>query len=188
MVKGILTSRWVLIVSGILLVVIAWTGQATRRSVDVGLIPDSEADAKIICKAIHIRELRGKSAFFDFQAAVMDTGVHDVKIQIRPADENKHYDFGPFRVENGLVLGTVQLGSDQWPMDRDEDYTFQLMDARYDRSLMSGKITARVVEIAGGSQWFVLPITLLASLIQIVQVCYAYFKSAEQSAAPTTTA
>ena len=186
MVKKILSSPWILTASAIVLVGAPWLRQPTHSSVDVVISPDSEDRAKMNTKKIHVAQITGKAAIFTFDGTVLDSGVHKVKTKFRSSSRSTVYTNGPFPVDShGQFSGTVQVGSESQAVSDDDDYTFDLIavdNEDHQQNLMAGRIAAHVSEVAGQPQWYVLPVQLLASFLQLVYVWFRLTASRKPAA------
>jgi hypothetical protein len=109
--------------------------------------------------------------FFDLHAYVELPSISTVILELRPAPEGKWYPQPPYTVSEGFILGTAQLGSPQWPLKRDEHYSFRLR-ADTGPVLSEGQIIATVKRIAGLDHWVAGGIGLLASVLQIASTVF----------------
>lgn len=174
MVQKLVSSPWLLLVSSIILIGTPWLREPAQRSVDILISPDSEARAKVNVKKIHLGELTGKAAIFNFEGTVFEGEVHAVKTKFRSGSRSTRYVSGPFKVDgHGQFSGMVQVGSEFQSVSREENYTFELVNsdnAEHETDLLSGQITATVNEVPGRPKWFVIPAQVFAALIQIAYV------------------
>lgn len=104
--------------------------------------------------------------FFDMAGHVEDSSIFQVIFSIRPSTVNKWYSQGSYDVSKGVFWGTAQLGSVEWPVIHDEQYSFRL-SSNNDALLSAGDILVRVERIAGTNQWLIGVIGVVASLLQI---------------------
>ena len=147
---------------------LAFFGYRPIYLADISILPSSETQAQLYSKSAFTRADDDGVAFFDFRAAVPSATTQVVFLEVRPAAEPKFYRQGNgFRIAGGVAAGVGQLGSKQWPLHQDEQYTFRLVDSS-GASFMDGKIIAKVHAVAGSSQLTILLIGFFASVLQIV--------------------
>jgi hypothetical protein len=175
MTKWFLSSPyfWILVVAVLVTTPLFLAALKAPRIVEVDLVPNSEERAKISCKSSVTKSHQGR-VLFDFCADLSDSGVQKASLRIRPETGTEFFD-QIASVENGHVTGVGQLGSVDFPIMGDQNYTFELVDTENKETLVSGKIIARANELAVGPPWLIVVLGALASVIQIAQACFMAF-------------
>lgn len=174
MASRLFTSRTTRLASaivsmGIALILLALWMRETR-SVDIYVLPERQTGAKPFCTEIHIREAQGVRAQFTFQGEVDNafSDVHQVRLEIQSIRETgKIYPYDIRVNDNRVFSENVPLGSDQWPLTQDEDYTFELKELDHGRTLLQGKLLARVTQVPGWVERVLLLLSAVASILQI---------------------
>lgn len=136
--------------------------------VTISIQPRSEAQLQVLCKESLTRVDGAGVAFFDFLASTdLPTGGR-LQLMIRPVvDPEFHIQRILYPIDGGMVAGVAQLGSRDYPLRQDESYTFRVVDTA-GRAVLDGHISARVHPVLGASQWLIVAIGILASVIQIL--------------------
>ena len=113
---------------------------------------------------------------FNLMGAVENGNINLCKFEISPNEEGKWYlQMGSYKVIDNMFIGKVQLGSKEYPMEKDQYYGFRL--TKDNGSLLAqGSITAKVHKIYGTSSQLLIFITLFASILQIFLVVLALKK------------
>jgi hypothetical protein len=108
--------------------------------------------------------------FVDFKALAQTRTDSLFLLEVRPMFERlPRRQLECCRVQGGLAAGVVELGSSEWPLRHDQEYTFGL--TALDGSLISdGKVITKVHAIATLPPWILVFLGVLASIIQILQV------------------
>lgn len=134
----------------------------------VSIQPRSEAQLQVLSKESLTRVDGAGVAFFDFLASTdLPTGGM-LQLLIRPvADPEFHPQRNSYPIDGGMVEGVAELGSRDYPLRQDEDYAFRVVDSD-GKSVLAGHIFASVHPILDASQWLIVAIGILASVIQIV--------------------
>lgn len=149
---------------------LVWFGLAPIYIVQILIQPTAEIEAQVLAKEVLTQQGSGGVVFFDFAARLKDSAIERVVLEIRPEAERTFYRQGDgYRVDDGVATGVAQLGSPEWPLKRDERYTFRLV-VPPNRSILDGKIIAKVHPVAGGSPALVVAIGVLASVLQVLSV------------------
>lgn len=108
---------------------------------------------------------------FNLMGKVENGNINLCKFEISPNEEGKWYlQMGGYQVIDKMFIGKAQLGSKEYPMERDQYYGFRLTQDN-GSLLAQGTITAKVHKIYGTSSLLLIFITLLASILQI----FSYF-------------
>lgn len=107
---------------------------------------------------------------FNLMGTVENEGINLVKFEISPNEEGKWYlQMGGYKVIDNRFIGKAQLGSREYPMEKDQHYGFRLTQDN-GSLLAQGTITAKVHKIYGTSSQLLIFITLFASILQIFLV------------------
>lgn len=138
--------------------------------VHINIQPNILKGIQLTCKDIITQPDGNGVVYFDVRGNIQDRSLTKVQMLIRPYPENKRYPLSAdFTVSDGYLIGTAQLGSSEWPVYKDEKYTFQIKTI--DGVLLSeGNLLATVKPIAGGDRWLIIGIGLLASILQILSI------------------
>lgn len=141
------------------------------RLVHIHIQPDRQHGVRLFTTDILVHLDSQSVAFFDVRAYAEDPSISKVSLYIRPSSVSTWYPHN-FDVSDRFIIGTAQLGSSDWPLNKDEHYTFRLetkgKGSGDGRVLSDGKILASVYHIAGAEPWFIGGIGLLASGLQII--------------------
>lgn len=110
---------------------------------------------------------------FNLMGTVENKNINLCKFEISPNEEGKWYlQMGGYKVIDSTFIGKAQLGSKEYPMEKDQYYGFRLTQDN-GNLLAQGTITAKVHKIYGTSSQLLIFITLFASLLQIFLVILA---------------
>jgi hypothetical protein len=135
---------------------------------EISVVPNANSLAAIPCNFSSVRVYNGV-AQFEFNAEVANPSTQKVKLSIQPAMVKESFDQPIISVNDGIARGAVQLGSEEYPLNRYTSYWFRLEDSGNSQLLSSGSIMVNATEITGGSSKIILICGLLASVFQIVQ-------------------
>jgi len=106
---------------------------------------------------------------FNLMGTVENSSINLVKFEISPNEEGKWYlQTGGYRVIDKTFIGKAQLGSKEYPMKKDQYYSFRLLTQDNETLLAQGTITAKVNKMYGTSSHLLIFVTLLASVLQII--------------------
>lgn len=163
---GIVSS---LFVSGVILV---FAIKPSTMFFEVQLTVDNQKGLTFSNKSWIITPNSNGIVNFNLMGTVENKDIAFVKLEISPNEEGKWYpQTGGYRVIDKTFIGKAQLGSRQYPMERDQHYGFRLLAQDGAGLLAHGTITAKVHKIYGTSSLLLVYVTLLASLLQI----FSYF-------------
>ncbi len=113
---------------------------------------------------------------FNLMGTVENKGINLVNFEISPNEEGIWYlQMGGYKVTDNIFIGKSQLGSKEYPMEKDQHYGFRLTQDN-GSLLAQGTITAKVHKIYGTSSQLLIFITLFASILQIFLVILALKK------------
>lgn len=105
---------------------------------------------------------------FNMMGTLGNLSSPKIKMEISPDEENKWYLQGiGYRVIDSAFIGKAQLGSKEWPMKKDQHYSFRLISDN-GQLLAQGEIDARVHKTYGTESTILIFVTLLASIVQII--------------------
>lgn len=172
----IFESPWWGIGAAVLSILLASFVIRVNRSVDITVATSSMNDAAILNISEHLRDLRTNAAFFNFKAQVK--GPAQPRLRIQSVNNPTFFDKGEVELDSeGKFTKPVQLGSDRWPLTQDEDYTFEVVDLYTNRTLLEGKILARVSEHPAAPPALAALIGVAASILALLQPIGALFAS-----------
>jgi hypothetical protein len=162
---------------------LVWLSLMPVLLVVVEVRPRSENGARVLSTTTLLRTDGSGPAFLDIRALLDDENVSAVDLALRPALEDHFYSQSSLSVSGRLALGTAQLGSSEWPLRRDEQFTYRLSA---NGSIVSeGEITTTVYRIAGSDPRVIAGIGILASLMQILGAVFPVFGPTKSEPGPT---
>ncbi len=108
--------------------------------------------------------------YFDVDGYVDDKTIEKAFFSVRPANESEWYTLKEgFQVKDGFFLGTVQLGSAQWPVTQDADYSYKFTSLnRQGPILGEGDIDVHVRPLSSANPLLIAGIGVVASILQII--------------------
>lgn len=110
---------------------------------------------------------------FNLMGTVENRNINMCNFEIGPNEEGKWYlQMGGYKVIDNMFIGKAQLGSKEYPMEKDQYYGFRLTQDN-GSLLAQGTITAKVHKLYGTSSQLLIFITLFASILQIIWVVLA---------------
>lgn len=140
---------------------------------DVQLAVDSQRGVNFSNKSWVVAPDSDGIVNFNLLGTVENSNINLCKFEISPNEEGKWYlQMGGYDVINNMFIGKAQLGTKEYPMEKDQYYGFRL--TQNNGSLLSqGTITAKVHKLYGTSSQLLIFITLFASILQIIWVVLA---------------
>lgn len=133
--------------------------------------PQSLNSVQILSLDTIIRSETKSIVYFDFKAFIVDQSqsISKVNLFIRPSSIPTWVQQMDYLVTNSYIIGTAQLGSENFPVIKNEHYLYRLI-AENGTLLSDGTIDATVDKISGGDSWLIAVIGILASVLQIVSI------------------
>jgi hypothetical protein len=164
----------VIVLSLFITAILVMLAHENRYLVELWLRPITDGQARLANDHAVIHTIGGP-AYFDFRAELADprTRVTSVTLRVRPEVGEKGYSQSVSLSER-KIHGIVQLGSQETPLVRDENYSFLLQD-QDGRSLLEGSIRAEVTRYEGADRLLV-GLGILASVVQVLCACMAAFR------------
>lgn len=133
----------------------------------VAVRPNESGTVRMLTSDVLVRQDVPGAVFFDLRARLAPAGTRTVTVEVRPSEVGKWYTQLPAPVDDGFMVATVQLGSADAPLTKDEWYAYRLRDQK-GAVVADGRIAASVYRIAGADRWIVGTIGLVASVLQLV--------------------
>lgn len=143
---------------------------------DVQLIVDNQKGVNFSNKNWIITPDNDGIINFNLIGTVENRNINLCNFEISPDEEGKWYlQMDGYKVIDNMFIGKIQLGSKEYPMEKDQYYGFRLTQDN-GSLLAQGSITAKVHKIYGTSSQLLIFITLFASILQIFLVVLALKK------------
>lgn len=134
---------------------------------EVKLLVDRQSGINFSNKNWLIRPDSDGIVNFNLMGTLENKNIHQIKFEISPDEGSKWYLQGDsYKVIDNMFIGKAQLGSREYPMEKDQHYGFRLIQDN-ESLLAQGTINAKVRKIYGTSSLLLIFITLLASTVQI---------------------
>jgi hypothetical protein len=188
---------WTFVVAIFVTAPLVYVASKPNRIVEVSIQPEDDTAARVLSRGVVARSYGGP-VFFDFRAEVRDPSIEHAALLIRPEAIKEFYmqdEPNGYPVDNGIARGTAQLGSAEFPLQHDAQYSFRLVRMSSGvlpppgtGVLAEGIIFARVTEIAGPDRLMIGVIGVLASVIQILYAFVTALQTERSERRPLPTA
>lgn len=119
---------------------------------------------------------------FIVMGRVETSGIKQCKLEISPREEGKWYlQTGGYSVIDNMFIGKAQLGSKEYPMEKDQHYGFRIT-YNNGRLLSQGTISAKAHRVYGTTSLLLIWVSLLASILQILLTVLSAIQERRRSA------